>query len=76
MALERGLLRLGRRSAGLAVDRSLALRERGVAAAGAVAAIVPRWSERIAVAGEHATSWSVTGTLAVLLAVAAAWLMI
>ncbi|HKL62224.1 MAG TPA: proton-conducting transporter membrane subunit [Woeseiaceae bacterium] len=76
MALERGLLRLGRRSARLAVERALALRERGVAAAGAVAAVIPRWSARVAVAEEHATAWSVTGTLAVLLAVAAAWLMI
>jgi len=76
MALEKGLLRLGRRSTPLAVERALALRERGVAAASEVAAGIPRWSARVAVAEEYATAWSVTGALAVLLAVAAAWLMI
>ncbi len=76
VALEIGLIRLGRRSSRLAVDRALALREQGLAISGAIAASIPRWSARVAAAEEHTAVWPVTGALAVLLAVAAALLMI
>jgi len=76
VALETGLIRFGRRSASLAVTRALALRERGIVTAGNIASGVPRWSAYASAIEDNAAAWSVTGALAVLLAVAAAWLMI